>query len=241
MRPATVRPAAAVRPADPWSVQRNPELVTLVLWRHGQTAYNAQQRFQGQTDIPLNDIGRDQAALAARYLAALEPDAIFSSDLSRAVETASTLARLTGLSVKLDPDLRERGGGSWEGLTNPQIRERYPEAYASWLPPDGEPVAEVIDRASGALCRIADAMPGGSLAVVTGHGANLGLGLARVLGIPDGARILGPFGNCRWSVVSRGKTRWRLLEHNVGGLPEPVADPEALGVTHSDAEPGDGG
>lgn len=197
-----------------------------MLWRHGQTVYNAQNKFQGQTDIPLNETGREQAAVAARYLAALEPDAIFSSDLSRAVETAGALARLTGLSVKLDADLRERGGGAWEGLTNAEIRERYPEAYASWSPPDGEPVAEVIERASGALLRIAEAMPGGSLAVVTGHGANLGLGLARVLGIPDGARILGPFGNCRWSVASRGRARWRLLEHNVGGLPEPVADPE---------------
>jgi broad specificity phosphatase PhoE len=205
---------------------RNPELVTLVLWRHGQTAFNAENRFQGQTDIPLNETGLEQAAVAARYLAALEPDAIFSSDLGRAVQTAGALARLTGLSVKLDADLRERSGGSWEGLTNAEIQERYPEAYASWVPPDGESAGQVADRASAAMLRIADAMPGGSLAVVTGHGANLGLGLARVLGIPDGARILGPFGNCRWSVASRGKTRWRLLEHNVGGLPEPVADPE---------------
>jgi probable phosphoglycerate mutase len=188
---------------------RHPELVTLVLWRHGQTAYNAENRFQGQTDIPLNETGLEQAAVAARYLAALEPDAIFSSDLGRAVQTAGALARLTGLSVKLDADLRERNGGSWEGLTNAEIRERYPEAYASWVPPDGESAGEVADRASAAMLRIADAM-----------------GLARVLGIPDGARILGPFGNCRWSVASRGKARWRLLEHNVGGLPEPVADPE---------------
>ena len=165
--------------------------------------------------------------MAARYLAALEPDAIFSSDLSRAVETAGALARLTGLSVKLDADLRERGGGSWEGLTNAEIQERYPDAYASWSRPTASrspPRSSSGPRA--ALVRIADAMPGGSLAVVTGHGANLGLGWPGCWGIPDGARILGPFGNCRWSVASRGRARWRLLEHNVGGLPEPVADPE---------------
>lgn len=188
--------------------------------------YNAQHRFQGQTDIPLNEVGREQAAVAARYLAALEPDAIFSSDLSRAVETASALARLTGLSVKLDADLRERNGGAWEGLTDVEIREQYPDAFATWVPPGGETAAEVADRASSAMVRIADGMTGGSLAVVTGHGANLGLGLARVLGVPEEARILGPFGNCHWSVVSRGRARWRLLEHNVGGLPEPVADPQ---------------
>jgi glucosyl-3-phosphoglycerate phosphatase len=197
------------------------------LWRHGQTAFNAERRFQGQTDIPLNDHGREQAAQAARYLAALEPDAIFSSDLSRAAQTAAALARLTGLSVKLDEDLRERHGGSWEGLTDTEIREQYPEAFAAWVPPDGEPVTAVGDRSSAALERIADAMPGGSVAVVVGHGASLGMGVARLLGIPDGARVLGPFGNCRWSVASRRLGKWRLLEHNVGWLPEPVAEAAA--------------
>jgi glucosyl-3-phosphoglycerate phosphatase len=199
-----------------------------VLWRHGQTEFNAQRRFQGQTDVPLNDAGRQQARSAARYLAALQPDAIFSSDLSRATQTAAELARLTGLSVKLDEDLRERHGGLWEGLTDTEIRERFPEEHASWVPPEGETAEQVADRASAAMARIADSLPGGSLAVVAGHGANLGMGMARLLGIPDTARPLGPFGNCRWSVLSRGRARWRLLEHNVGGLPEPVADPDEM-------------
>jgi broad specificity phosphatase PhoE len=207
-------------------VRGNPELITLVLWRHGQTVFNAQRRFQGQTDVPLNETGLAQAAEAARYIAALEPDAIFSSDLGRAAQTAAALARLTGLSVKLDADLRERHGGAWEGLTDTEIREQYPEAHAAWMPPGGETATQVADRASAAMARIADSMPGGSLAVVAGHGANLGMGMARLLGIPDGARLLGPFGNCRWSIMSRGKTRWRLLEHNVGYLPEPVPDPD---------------
>jgi broad specificity phosphatase PhoE len=197
------------------------------LWRHGQTVFNAERRFQGQTDVPLNAVGREQAATAARYLAALKPDAIFASDLSRAAETAGALARLTGLSVKLDKDLRERHGGLWEGLTDVEIREQYPEAHAVWMPPEGETATAVADRGSVALERIADSMPNGSLAVVTGHGANLGMGLARLLGIPDGIRMLGPFGNCRWSVLGRRQDQWRLQEHNVGSLPEPVPDPEA--------------
>jgi probable phosphoglycerate mutase len=216
-----------------------------VLWRHGQTAFNAERRFQGQTDIPLNELGRQQAASAARYLAALQPDAIFSSDLSRASETAGALARLTGLSVKLDEDLRERHGGLWEGLTDAEIRERYPEALAAWVPPEGETTAQVADRASAAMARIADSMPDGSLAVVTGHGANLGSGMARMLGIADGVRILGPFGNCRWSVLGRRAGQWRLMEHNVGSLPEPVpdpdAEPEADAGTGIAARPGSGG
>jgi broad specificity phosphatase PhoE len=197
------------------------------LWRHGQTAFNAERRFQGQTDIPLNAVGREQAARAARYLAALQPDAIFASDLTRAAETAAALARLTGLSVQLDKDLRERHGGLWEGLTDVEIRERYPEAHAVWVPPEGETAATVADRGSAALERIADSMPSGTTAVVTGHGANLGMGLARLLGIPDGARILGAFGNCRWSVLGRRGDKWRLQEHNVGSLPEPVPEPDA--------------
>ena len=200
------------------------ELVTLVVWRHGQTTFNLERRFQGQTDVPLNDVGRAQAAQAARYLAALQPSAIFSSDLSRASVTAEALARLTGLPVYLDKDLRERSGGSWEGLTATEIAERYPVERVTWTPPDGELAVAVADRASAALERIADSMPGGSLAVAVGHGAALGLAIARLLGVPSEPRVLGPFGNCRWSVLSRRGTRWRLLEHNVGSLPDPVPD-----------------
>ncbi len=200
------------------------ELVTLVVWRHGLTTYNLERRFQGQTDVPLNDVGRAQAAEAARYLAAMRPTAIFSSDLSRASSTADALARLTGLPVLLDKDLRERSGGSWEGLTAAEIAERYPLERLTWSPPDGETAAAVADRASAALERIADGMAGGSLAVVVGHGAALGLSIARLLGVPSEPRVLGPFGNCHWSVMSRRGTRWRLLEHNVGVLPEPVPD-----------------
>jgi glucosyl-3-phosphoglycerate phosphatase len=202
----------------------SPDVVRLVVWRHGQTNFNAERRFQGQTDVPLNGLGREQAALAARYLAALRPDAIFSSDLVRAAETAGFLARLTGLEVQLDKDLRERYGGSWEGMTADDIREQYPEAAQTWTSPDGESVKAVADRASQALERVADTLAPGQLAVVVAHGAALGLAVARVLGIPDELRPLGPFGNCHWSELSRRRGKWRLLEHNVGMLPEPVPE-----------------
>ena len=207
-------------------------MVRLVLWRHGQTVFNVERRFQGQTDIPLNAVGRQQAERAARHLAALAPVALYSSDLIRATATAEPLARLTGLTVQLDKDLRERNGGLWEGKTDTEIRAEYPEAYARWVPPDGESATAVADRASGSLERIADSLPGDSLAVVIGHGANLGMGMARLLGIPDDVRMLGPLGNCNWSVIGRRLGKWRLLEHNVGSLPEPVRVPD---------RPGDGG
>ena len=130
----------------------------LVLWRHGQTVWNAEQRFQGQSDIPLDETGRAQADRAARLLAGLRPDLIVSSDLSRAASTAAALARLTGLEVTLDKDLRERHGGCWEGLTDTEIRGRYPAEHASWNPPDGEPSPVVAERVAGALHRVATAL-----------------------------------------------------------------------------------
>jgi len=194
-----------------------------VLWRHGQTIWNVERRFQGQTDIPLDETGEAQAEYAARRLATLRPDAIFSSDLTRAASTAAPLARLTGLTVTLDKDLRERSGGDWEGLTDDEIAERYPAERATWNPPNGEPTAAVADRVRAALARIAVTIADGQLAVVVSHGAALRLGMERLLGLPEEAfGALGPLSNCSWSVVAQRRDRWRLLEHNAGTLPEPV-------------------
>jgi probable phosphoglycerate mutase len=197
--------------------------IRLVLWRHGQTRWNVEGRFQGQSDIPLDAVGEQQAERAARLLAGLRPDAIVSSDLSRATATTAPLARLTGLTVTIDKDLRERFGGLWEGLTDAEIRARFPDEHAAWLPPEGESSAVVADRAGAALERIAAGMAPGTLVVVVSHGAAIRLGAARLLGFPEelwGA--VGPLANCAWSVLGRRRSRWRLLEHNAGTLPEPV-------------------
>ena len=194
-----------------------------MLWRHGQTQWNVDGRFQGQSDIPLDSVGKEQAERAARLLAALQPAAIYSSDLIRATATAAPLARLTGLPVILDKDLRERYGGLWEGLADVEIRARYPVEHAQWLPPGGESSGTVADRAGAALERVAEALTPGALAVVVSHGAALRLGAARLLGLPEelwGAVC--PLSNCAWSVLGRRRGRWRLLEHNAGTLPEPV-------------------
>ena len=194
-----------------------------MLWRHGQTVWNAERRFQGQSDIPLDETGQAQAGRAARLLAALHPDLIVSSDLSRAAQTAAPLAHLTGLEVTLDKDLRERSGGVWEGLTDTEIRERYPRERASWDPPGGEPTSVVADRMSGAINRVAAGLEPGQLAVVVSHGAALRIGMERVLGLPaEGIGVLGPLANCSWSVLSVVDDHWRLLEYNAGTLPEPV-------------------
>jgi glucosyl-3-phosphoglycerate phosphatase len=232
-------PASAVPPARRGVSERasgvGPEraaghLVKLLLWRHGRTAWNAEHRFQGHSDVPLNATGHEQARRTARYLAALHPAAIYSSDLVRAVETAEYLAGLTGLPLQLEKDLRERGGGSWEGLTDQEIRTQYPAEYAAWVPPDGESVTVVADRSAAALQRIADTLDGGSLAVLVSHGAAISLAMSRLLGLPERVRVLGPLGNCAWSVMGRRDGHWRLLEHNAGKIldlvAEPVSEPE---------------
>ena len=194
-----------------------------MLLRHGQTVWNAERRFQGQSDIPLDPTGEAQAERAARLLAALRPSVIVSSDLGRATATAAPLARITGLEVSIDKDLRERAGGRWEGLTDTEIRAQYPVEHASWTPPEGETWAVVAHRAKAAMERVADGLAPGTLAVVVSHGAAIRFGMGELLGLrADVSGILGPLANCSWSVLERRGGRWRLLEHNAGTLPEPV-------------------
>ena len=195
----------------------------VVCWRHGQTVWNVEGRFQGQTDIALNDTGRAQAVRAARMLAALEPTAIISSDLQRAADTAQTLGRLTGLPVAFDKGLRERGGGEWEGLTGAEIRAGWPEEYLRWQPPGGDPVDDVGDAVAAVVERAVADLPAGGLLVAVGHGASLRLGIGRLLGLPTEAwDALGGLSNCSWSVLGESRRGWRLMEHNAGSLPEPV-------------------
>ena len=104
----------------------------IIIWRHGRTAWNLAGRVQGQTDVPLDDIGREQAREAAARLASLQPTRIVTSDLSRARETADELGQLTGLTVETDVRLRERSFGVREGLTMTEAWEQFPEHMARW-------------------------------------------------------------------------------------------------------------
>ncbi|WP_066376066.1 histidine phosphatase family protein [Herbidospora mongoliensis] len=196
----------------------------IVCLRHGQTSWNAEHRFQGHTDIPLDETGVAQAARAASLLAALSPTKIVSSDLSRAHDTALALGRLTGLPVTTDKELRERGGGEWEGLTGDVMKARWPAEYAAFEPPGGETEVEVATRVSAAILRWAEEIDDDGLLVVASHGAALRLGMLGVLGVPQPLwHMIGGLGNCSWSVLQLGRKGWRLAEHNAGTLPEPVS------------------
>ncbi len=200
-----------------------------MLWRHGQTAWNLERRFQGTTDIELTETGVAQARRAARQLAALGPDAIIASDLRRAVDTAAELAAVTGLQVTYDEGLRETYAGVWQGLTHEEIMERHGEEYAAWK--RGEPVrrgggeleTEVADRAAPVVERNVEKLPDGGVLVVVSHGGTIRTTIGRLLGLePSSWEALGGLTNCCWSVLGEGARGWRLLEHNAGTLPEPV-------------------
>ncbi|MEN3536042.1 histidine phosphatase family protein [Microbispora sp. ZYX-F-249] len=204
----------------------------VVCLRHGQTLWNVEKRFQGHTDIALDETGIAQAARAASLLAALRPTMLVSSDLRRAYDTASALGRLTGLDVAVDKDLRERGGGEWEGLTRDEIRAGWPVEYEAWEAPGGEDVAYVADRVAGAIGRWASRLDENGLLVVASHGAALRLGICRLLGLPQELwSALGGLGNCSWSVLEEGRRGWRLLEHNAGTLPEPISSDDSPAAT----------
>lgn len=133
-------------------------MMRLILVRHGETDWNAQHRYQGWSDLPLDAVGEQQAGLLAARLAGEQVDAIYASDLQRAEQTARIISEKHGLPVNVDSRLREMSFGDWEGLTYEEIRTRWPEAMDAWLgdplrvaPPGGETLVQVTGRVRGAL------------------------------------------------------------------------------------------
>ncbi|WP_149202773.1 histidine phosphatase family protein [Actinotalea subterranea] len=200
----------------------------VILWRHGRTEYNAAARLQGHTDIPLDAVGRWQVTEAAQHLAQRHrPTRIVSSDLGRAVATAQALADVVGLEVAVDPRLRERSFGEWEGLTADEIAERWPEAYRTWRAgrdPEragAETRATVAERMVTALSEQAAALGEDDTLVVVSHGAAITLGLVALLGLDPAAwRGLGGLHNAHWTLL-RGSSRnigsaWYIEAHNLG-------------------------
>ncbi len=141
-------------------------MTTLLLARHGETDWNRARRWQGHADRPLTDRGRAQATALAERLADIELDAVYSSDLRRARETAEAVARAQGLDVVELPELREVDVGSWEGLTRDEAEVRFPDGFRRWRAGgtgwnDGETYAAMSTRVLAAADRIANEHEGG--------------------------------------------------------------------------------
>jgi broad specificity phosphatase PhoE len=145
-------------------------MTRLLLVRHGQSTWNAEERWQGHADPPLSPLGERQARAAAEATAALAPTALMSSDLSRARRTAELIAP-AGLVPTVEPALKERDVGEWTGLTRTEIDERYPgfrEAYRS--PPGFEDDRALLARTLPALQAIAARLGNDAVCVIVSHG-----------------------------------------------------------------------
>jgi glucosyl-3-phosphoglycerate phosphatase len=195
----------------------------LLLLRHGRTAWNAERRFQGHADPPLDDVGRAQAYEVAALMAMLRPDLVVSSDAARAVQTAEPISAALRLEIRADARLRERSLGHWEGLTRDEVRDRYPDEYADWIAGrdvsrrGGESRDEVASRALSAFRDL----PAVDTTVLVTHSATAMALCAALLGLGHDVHVLGPLANCHWTELSAeqhdGATPfWRLRAHNVG-------------------------
>jgi ribonuclease H / adenosylcobalamin/alpha-ribazole phosphatase len=148
-----------VRPRTSWTPAQGEPTVTLLL-RHGQTAMSVQKRYAGRSDVPLTDVGVQQAAAAAKRLAPAGIGVIVTSPLLRAVQTAHEVAAVTGAAVVTDDGFRETDFGAWEGLTFAEVRDRWPAEASTWLadpevaPPGGESFTDVSARVTAALRRV---------------------------------------------------------------------------------------
>lgn len=196
----------------------------VILWRHGQTDLNVSGRIQGSSDVPLNEVGVEQARAAAGVLAGYQPALIVSSPLSRAFATAEALGAVAGVQVERDERLIERFFGVWEGKNGQEIEAVYPEQYNDWRTgrdPQGldiETRRSVGERVREAVEEWAEKTDG--VLVIVAHGAALKCGTTSLLGEDPsewaGLRVMS---NCHWTVIDHQAgyvPEWRILEYNSG-------------------------
>ncbi|WP_309115075.1 histidine phosphatase family protein [Saccharothrix sp.] len=196
----------------------------LVLWRHGETDYNATGRMQGHLDSALTETGWNQARFAVPVLAGFAPELVVASDLRRARDTATVFTTATGIGLRVDERLRETNLGKWQGLTSDEIEVEWPGMLEAWradgtiAPPDGETRVEVAERALEVVAAV-DAEFAGTV-MLCAHGGLISALTGRLLDLPvDRWGLLGGIGNCHWTVFTRrphGDGSWRLSSYNAG-------------------------
>jgi broad specificity phosphatase PhoE len=206
----------------------------LYLVRHGETDWNAQRRWQGQADIPLNGRGIEQAHAAGERLAQVGLTALYSSDLERAWRTAEAIGAATGLRAIADAGLREVDVGSWSGVTLEEAREQHPVEHARWLAgetpwSDGETYAQMGERVRETVVRLLTPhAPDDRIAMVCHGGPIRGL-VARTVGLQDDGRLAlahGPNGSI--TEIHVEPDRWVVASYNDAGHLAQVALPRAV-------------
>ena len=193
-------------------------MTTIFLARHGESDWNVAKRFQGHSDRPLTALGREQAHALADLVASEEIDAVYTSPLSRARETAEIVAARAGLEPIALPELREVDTGSWSGLSRTDVEARFPEGFARWRSggsgwEDGETYEEMAERVIGALRAIAEDHPDGRVLIIS-HGGPIRAIHAAAEGqaIKDYRRLKPVEPNARLSVVAVENGRLTRLD-----------------------------
>jgi glucosyl-3-phosphoglycerate phosphatase len=199
-------------------------LSRLVMWRHGETDYNATGRMQGHLDAVLTDVGRNQARFAVPALARFSPEIVVTSDLRRAMDTATTFTETAGVPLRVDKRLRETNLGLWQGMTSAEVDEQWPgsrqawQTDPTWTPPGGESRIEVAARAAEVVADLDESTE--RTAVLCAHGGLITALTGHLLELPITAWAkLGGIGNCHWTVLARRDSSglaWRLRVYNAG-------------------------
>jgi broad specificity phosphatase PhoE len=192
----------------------------LIAVRHGETEWNVQRREMGHLDSPLTKRGIQQAEALGRRLSETPFDALYSSDLGRAVQTAEIIASICKKHVRLDSGLRERNMGIFQGLTWEEVSEKFPRERESYervgfwdVIPEGETAQQRSNRTLRVLTAIAEAHPNQTVTVVT-HGGFLAGFLGLVLGIPFGYGSRFKKQNASFNVFEYADSRWCLETWN---------------------------
>lgn len=190
IRPASLEGRPLVDGAAAAFPGRTTAPATLVLSRHGQSVWHAENRYAGSSDIDLTAVGRQQAEALAEWAGAHRPDALYSSPVRRARESTAPVAAVTGMTATIDEDLREVHFGVAEGLTIGEMRSQFPDATARFESdpvggsfPAAEPPDVAAARGAAALRRIAGAHPGQTVLVIA-HSTLIRLVLCSLLSIP---------------------------------------------------------
>jgi broad specificity phosphatase PhoE len=198
-------------------------LVTdLVLVRHGQTVWHAENRYAGRSDVALTPRGLEQAAQLAVWAQTAGLAAVWSSTLSRARITAEACSEAAGLPLEVDAGLCELDFGEGEGLTSAEMTERFPDARAAFLAdpvahhlPGGEDPVAAADRFTESLDEIAEKHPDGRVLVVA-HSSAIRLALCRLIGVPlaEYRRLFPTLRNCALTELRLRDGRAALLQFN---------------------------
>jgi len=180
----------------------------ILITRHGQTVTNREGRFCGHFETQLTPLGVRQAQALGQRLGGVQVDAVYTSDLGRAVETAALILQGRRITPTIDPDLRELHYGQWEGRKGGEVAKAYPEQYKlmraedpGWRPPGGETIGEVRQRTFAALRRVAKAHQHQTVLIVT-HGTAINCMISEALGVAPSHTFRFHVANCGLSEIT---------------------------------------